>query len=258
MSNIKDSPPSGYVKIELEGNLIRTGSKIERIAGNGERILEGFDFAQTCPWVEQLRGDRRYSGAECNSVKKEKNVLDGSIALGNGLFLDGKAECDADGKYLVKTESEWEKHFASSGKRIPTVGEYIQTFKRLHEQKDPPALQGIIQDLLKSRLCAGKINYDKSNLPLGSDYVDELIKDPAWRRPLEDELFQYDVSKAVKVMQTISKKRLYILTPSASGRKAMPERAVWLLIDAGRFGLSCSDGPIYLSGRARGVRRESA
>ncbi len=258
MSDLKDCPPSGYVKIEQDGNLIRTGSKIERVAGNGERILEGFDFAQTCPWVSQLRGDRRYSGAGGNPVKTEQKVLDGSIALDDGLFLDGEAVRDAKGKYLINSQQGWEQYFAGTGKRLPTVCEYITIIKQLDERKDPAALQGLLQDLRKRTLCTGtKIDYGKSNLPQGDGYLDNLIKDSAWRTALQDFL-QHDVEETTNMLQKVSGKRPYIWTPDAAGRISTPERAVWFDIYAGRFLLSCSYCPIGISGRARGVRRESA
>src|SRR3989344_3052275 len=177
------------------------------------------------------------------------------IIVGN-LVLDGEAVCHSDGTY-TDSQQGWENFFLSIGKRIPTVKEYIITLKKLDERNDP-ALQGILQDLWESRLCAGKINYDKSNLPVGDGYLDVLVKDSAWRRGLEDEMFQYDAPETMDMLQRVSGKRPYIWTPDAAERKSYPERAVWLDVGSGRFYLYCYYIPVGISGRARGVREISA
>ncbi|MEK6900666.1 MAG: hypothetical protein AABX05_06070, partial [Nanoarchaeota archaeon] len=75
---------------------------------------------------------------------------------------------------------------------------------------------------------------------------------------LEKELFHRDVVEAVSILKQASGKEPYIWTPDESGRKSLPERAVWLGIDADRFDLDCLYYPISSNGRARGVRQESA
>ncbi|MDP3698573.1 MAG: hypothetical protein Q8R47_03220 [Nanoarchaeota archaeon] len=176
------------------------------------------------------------------------------IALDDPLVLDGEAERSADGKHLIKSQQGWEQHFADAGKRLPTVGEYVTALKQLDERKNT-ALPGILQDLRESALCTGtKIDYGHSNLPQGSGYLDELMKDSAWKNALQDEVLQYDAQEAVSVLQRASGKRPYLWTPDAGGRKSYPERAVWLGIYAGGFSLGCYDYPILSLGRARGVR----
>ena len=172
--------------------------------------------------------------------------------------LDGGAVRNPDGSYRTNSQQGWQWYFDIAEKRLPTVREYVAVLKQLHDQQSP-ALQGILQDLRESRLCTEiTINYDKSNIPLGMGYINNLIKDSAWRKALEDEIFQYDVKEANRVLQEISGKRPYIWTPSAEGRKSNPKRAVWLNIYADRFSLNCDDLPIGILGRARGVREISA
>ena len=179
-------------------------------------------------------------------------------ALNNCLILDREAVRNPDGSYRYDCQQGWEEYFVGIGKRLPTVQEYIKALKQLDERNDP-ALEGILQDLTESYLCTGlRIDYTKSNIPLGSNYVDNLINNPAWQKALEDELFHYDAREVVDVLQRASGKRPYISTPSAYERKSYPERAVWLDILADRFGLYCGYGPINSGGRARGVRAAGA
>lgn len=173
------------------------------------------------------------------------------IVVGN-LVLDGEVVRDPDGSYHIDSQQGWEKLFAYSGKSIPTVEEIVITFKYLNERKDR-ALRGILYDLKESALCSGKINYSKSNIPVGEGYIETLIKDSAWQKALEDEMFHCDAKEAVNVIEEISKKRLYLWAPSVKERISQPERAVWLLIDTCRFYLSCYDILTNNVGRARGV-----
>ena len=173
------------------------------------------------------------------------------ITVGN-LILDGEAEHDVSGNYLLKSQQSWEQYYAGSGKRIPTVGKYIITLKQLDKRNDP-ALQGILQDLREDWLCAGTIDYSSSNLPLEGGYLDVFVKDQAWRRALEEELFHYDAPETVDMLQRISGKRPYIWVPDAKGRKSYPNRAAWLGIDIDGFYLDCDGDPIDNGGRARGV-----
>ncbi len=178
------------------------------------------------------------------------------IVLDN-LVLDGEAERGADGSYLLKNQREWEEHFAGMGKRIPTVSEYVR-FIDYTRQNNRPAFNGIMRDLEETWLCAGKIDYSKSNLPVGNGPVDQLLEDPFWQIALEDELFHYNAQRTVALLQEATGKRPYILTPDASGRKSLPERAVWLYIGADWFLLNCYGDPIDGNGRARGVREVGA
>ena len=180
------------------------------------------------------------------------------IVLDNGLLLDGEAERGADGKYLIKSANGWERYFIERGKRTPTIGELVTGLRQSEQRQDYVALQGILQDLKESALCAGKMDYDKSNLPFGDGYLDELVKDSAWRRGLKDEIFHCDAPETISMLQRASGKRPYIWTPNASGRKSHPERAVWLYIITDRFYLDCLNNPIYGDGRARGVREVGA
>ncbi|MEK6863122.1 MAG: hypothetical protein AABW53_00280 [Nanoarchaeota archaeon] len=176
------------------------------------------------------------------------------IVLDRGLLLDGEAIRNPNGSYRIDSQQGWERYLALFGKRLPTVGEYVAAIKQLHEGNNPD-LAGILQDLQESALCTGtKIDYDKSNLPLGNGYLNVLVKDPAWKRALEEEIFQYDALKTIDTIQSASGKRSYIWTPDASGRKLHPERAVWLYCITDRFGLSCDYDPIGYNGRARRVR----
>ncbi|MEK6863106.1 MAG: hypothetical protein AABW53_00195 [Nanoarchaeota archaeon] len=180
------------------------------------------------------------------------------IVLDNGLLLDGEAVRNPNGSYRIDSQQGWERYLAPFGKRLPTVGEYIAAIKQLHEGNDS-YLAGILQNLQESALCIGtKINYDKSNLPLGNGYLDDLVKDPACKRALEEEIFQYDALETIDIIQCASGKRPYIWTPSAKSRKKRPERAVWLYGGTDWFYLLCYNRPISLIGRARGVRVEGA
>ncbi len=179
------------------------------------------------------------------------------ISLGNGLFLDGEAERGADGEYLVKSANGWKNHYAGTDKRIPTVAECISALRQTDERNDC-SLQGILQDLRENSLCAGSFDCSNSNLPVGDGYLDRLVKDPAWRRALEDEVFEYDAPETIDMLQRVSGKRPYISTPSASRRKSHPERAVWLYIGTDGFDLNCYLNPFDDSGRARGVRGSEA
>ncbi len=170
------------------------------------------------------------------------------------LILDSEAVHGADGKYLVKSQQGWEQYFAGTGKRLPTLNEYLVAIKQLDERNDSVALGSIMQDLRESALCTGtKINYRISNLPVGDGYLDVLVKDSAWQTALQD-LLQHDVEEATNILQKVSGKRPYLWTPDASGRESRPERAVWLSIDADRFYLYCNLNPISYDGRVRGVR----
>lgn len=176
------------------------------------------------------------------------------IVLDHGLLLDGEAIRDPNGSYRVDSKQGWERYLAPFGKRLPTVGEYVAAIKQLHEENDPH-LTGILQDLLEYALCTStKIDYDKSNLPIGDGYLDVLVKNPAWKRALEEETFQYDALETISTIQSASGKRPFIWTPSAESRKAFPERAVWLSSGTDRFSLDCYSSPIYSYDRARGVR----
>ncbi|HLD78994.1 MAG TPA: hypothetical protein VJA18_00365 [Candidatus Nanoarchaeia archaeon] len=179
------------------------------------------------------------------------------IVLDN-FWLDGEAERGADGEYLAKSHLGWEEHFAGLGKRLPTVQEYIVTLKHLSE-RDDSFLPGILQDLRESALCTGPLlNYRNSNIPLGDGYLDQLVKDSAWKNALQDEVLQYNVPEAADILLRVSGKRPYILTPSAQGREYHPEMAVWLYIDTDRFYLLCDNNPFNLIGLARGVREVGA
>ncbi len=178
------------------------------------------------------------------------------ILIGSNLVLDGEAERGTDGKYLVLSQQKWEQHFAGMERRVPAVWEYVAVLKQLDERNDP-ALAGILQDLNQNFLCAGKIDYRNSNFPVGSGYIDQLVADTLWRRALENELFHYDARETAKLLHEVSGKRPYILTPDAEGRKSAPERAAWLDIGIGRFSLDCSSSTIYILGRSRWVREVS-
>ncbi len=183
---------------------------------------------------------------KCN-IMKEQLVLDAFV-------LDGEAERDPNGSYRLDSQPGWEAYFASTGKRLPTICEYITIIKQLDERQNP-ALHSLLQDLREYFLCTGtKIDYGKSNLPQGEGYLDDLIKDSAWRKPLEDEVLQYNPKEAAGIIQRASGKRPYIWTPDAARRISTPGRVVWLLINTDRFILNCGINPIYDSGRARGAR----
>lgn len=175
------------------------------------------------------------------------------IPIYSDLVLDGEAVRNLDGNYRIDSLQGWEEHLAGTGKRLPTVGEYIITFKHLDEI-NYPALQGILQDLRESSLCAGKIDYIKSNIPAVSGYLDELMNDSACKNALEDEVFHDDAQEAVSFLYAVSGKRPYLWTPDAAGRKSHPKRAVWVYISTDRFGLYCNINPINNIGRARGMR----
>ncbi len=184
------------------------------------------------------------------SVKPEDSCSSGD------LDLDDEAVRGADGEYLIKSQQDWKQYFAGSGKRLPTLVEYITIIKE-SEQTNRSQLESIMQDLRESSLCAGTIDYRTSNLPVGNGYLDVLVKDSAWQTALQD-LLQHDVKETTNILERTSRgKYPYIWTPDASGRKSHPERAVWLNIYTGRFLLNC-DNPISYGGRVRGVRVESA
>ncbi|MEK6809365.1 MAG: hypothetical protein AABY40_01705 [Nanoarchaeota archaeon] len=179
------------------------------------------------------------------------------ILIGSNLVLDGEAVRNPDGNYRLDSLRGWEEHFAGTGKRIPTVGEYVAVFKQLYEQNNP-ALDGILQDLNESGLCAGKIDYRSSNLPIGSGFVDELIIDYCWQKALEDELFLCNAFDAVNVLWEASGKRPYILTPDAEERKSALEKAAWFCIYPSGFNLDCDNDHFSIIDRARGVYEVSA
>ena len=180
------------------------------------------------------------------------------IVLDNGLLLDGEAGRGVDGKYLFNSMNGWKEHYAGTEKRLPTVAELISCLWQSEQKKDSVALQGMLRDMKEDWLCAGKINYNNSNLPVGNGYLVDLVRDHTWKKALEDELFQYDAPETIDMLQRVSGKRPYIWTPDATGRKSNPERAVWLSINTDRFNLYCYDNPIYDLGRARGVREGGA
>ncbi|MEK6863124.1 MAG: hypothetical protein AABW53_00290 [Nanoarchaeota archaeon] len=181
------------------------------------------------------------------------------ILLDNGLLLDGKVIRIPRGGYRISTQQGWEMHLAPLGKRLPTVGEYVAAIKKLHEGNDIDLARMLPQDLLEFALCTGtKIDYDKSNLPLGNGYLDFLVKDPAWKRALEDEIFKCDALETIDTIRCASGKRPYIWTSSAKSRKATPETAVGLHSLVDKFDLDCYDSPFSNFGRARGVREVGA
>ncbi|MBU0470713.1 MAG: hypothetical protein KKA62_02060 [Nanoarchaeota archaeon] len=53
--------PTGYVRIEREGDLVRVGSRIERVTRSGETVLQSLDTEDMCSWIRKHRGTIRYS-----------------------------------------------------------------------------------------------------------------------------------------------------------------------------------------------------
>src|SRR3989338_9456876 len=95
----------------------------------------------------------------------------------DSFVLDGEAVRNLAGTYHIDSLRGWKKHFADTAKRLPTVREYIIAFKQSMKKGNEPALQGLLQDLRESGLCAGKINYSNSNIPVEKGYLDTLLKD---------------------------------------------------------------------------------
>ena len=182
------------------------------------------------------------------------------------LELDREAVRRGDGRYLTKSQEEWETYFAGSGKKLPTAAEWYAIMDQMHTTKHP-ALKGIILDLTENWLCTStRINYAKNiirhpdfgdittGIPSGDHWLDEVVKKKVWKDGLEMMLLAKDAHEAVKTLHAISGKRPYIWTPDAAGRKSNPERAVWLNIGTDWFILNCYIDPIGNDGRARGVR----
>ena len=126
------------------------------------------------------------------------------------LVLSGEAERGADGSYLRKSQQGWEEHYAGSGKRLPTVGEYVRFIDYTH-QNNHPAFNGIMRDLEENWLCAGKIDYSKSNIPPGDGYVEELIRDHAWRKAPQASAEKNELSAAVPYSNILSPERDAVL-----------------------------------------------
>ena len=198
--------------------------------------------------------------------------MDGKPRAKYTAYLDGEAVRKADGSYLAESQKGFEKYFASTkdGRGLPSLMEWYAIFERLHDTKNP-ALSGIIADLKESWLCTGtKIDYKNNvltqpgyrfiecTIPEGSHWLDEVVKNRDWRNALQALFGPKEVEKVPDVLQAISGKRPYIWTPDTAGRKSHHERALWLLILAGGFGLCCNGFPVGGGGRARGVRLESA
>ncbi len=198
--------------------------------------------------------------------------MDGKPLVKYTAYLDSEAVRKADGDYLIKSQHEFKKYFASTkdGRRLPSTRELYAMAERLQDSKNP-AFPGLVSDMKKSWLGSGtKTGYKKNTIthpdydpikctiPIGNHWLDEVIKDAEWRKVLQALFGPKDVERVPEVLQTISGKRPYIWTPDVSGRESTPERAVWLDIGTDRFYLSCYFNPIYGYGRARGVRVEIA
>lgn len=253
---------------------------------------DGSDFTEEAPAVRRPRA-RRVDTADVDPApraatgtktkraapKAEPIVLenlisynlDGKPAATYTAYLDGEAVRGADGEYLIKSQREFEKYFAS-GKdgRLPTAMEWYAMIERLHDTKNP-ALEGIVRDMKESWLCTGTgIDYAANTIvhpghgtiacpiPAGDHWLDEIIGDKKWKKVFQALFGPKDVERLPEVFQAVSGKRTYIWTPSAESRKSYPERAVWVIIDSDRFDLICNLIPIIILGRSRRVRVESA
>lgn len=204
--------------------------------------------------------------------------LKGKAALAyKRLELDGEAVRGRDGKYLIKTQQEWndyyEHAYTTERKELPSLPLLYAMIERMHDEKHP-ALASVVQDMRENWLCAGTvINYQKDiathkwidskynvtcKIPLGNHWLDEAIKTKDWKQALQALFMPKDVERVPKVLHAVSGKRPYIWTPDTEGRKSNPERAVWLDIGTDWFYLGCTNYPISNFGRARGVRGESA
>ncbi|MEK6863379.1 MAG: hypothetical protein AABW53_01650 [Nanoarchaeota archaeon] len=194
------------------------------------------------------------------------------IVLGN-LALDGEAVRDANGNYLIKSQSEWMSYLAGSGKRLPTLPEYFAFIHHL-QKENHPASAGLLQDLVKGGLCTGtQFCYYRKNaithfgdetlvipctIPKGSGYLDELVGDNNdWRKVVQIAFGHNKADEVMEVLQRLCGERPYIWTSSAESRKESPEGAVWLGILTDSFLLYCGSSPIIILGRARRVRKKT-
>ena len=75
-------------------------------------------------------------------------------------------------------------------------------------------------------LCAlsTKIDYDQSNLPIGDGYLDVLVKNPAWKRALEEEIFQYRCVRNNQYDSERKWKTTFHLDTISGKQKSIPER----------------------------------
>lgn len=266
----------------------------DRFEEEDDAFEEDFDKARVgfddTPSIKKPKARRVDADAEASTVgrvkTKERAVpraepikltnlisygMDGKPIKYNA-YLDSEAVRKADGKYLIESQVGFEKYFASGkdGRRLPSLREWYAMTVLLGDTKRTE-FDGLIRDMKDSWLCTGtKIDY-KNNLvihpgydpiectfPAGDHWLDEVIDDKKWRRVLRALFGPRDVELVPEVLEKISGKRPYLWTPDVSGRKSLPERAVWLYINAGGFYLSCSSNPIDSLGRARGVRVVSA
>jgi len=183
------------------------------------------------------------------------------IPVRNNLVLDGEAVYDPNGNYRIENQQNWEKDLTKMGKRLPTVGEYIITFNQLMNEQNIPALNKILEEIYFNMLCAGKINFSKSNFPevdnrheLPTNYLDNLVKDPTWRKSLEEELFHYDAQQALDIMQRASGRKPYLWLPNIRERRERPKKAIWLSFNEDRFNIVCVSGLTGIQyGAARGI-----
>ena len=168
--------------------------------------------------------------------------------------------------YFIASQSYWEEHFSCSGsmgKRLPTVEEYISIMGRLHKLKsgsssargetDMPSaeLYRLLRDFKSIKLCAGKLDYSKSNLlDRESGYVKNLIKDTNYRRALEDEVLKHDAKESANIVEKASGKKLFLIPPYSIDA----ERAIWLDIDEDRFRIGCGISIYHEYGGARGIK----
>ncbi len=278
---------SGGMKADVRKAAPRARREEESFTDDFEESI-GRDFGFT-PEVKRPRARRvdadaaptRKEAAKGRTASKIEPIvltdlisygMDGKPAAKYTAYLDGEAVCKADGSYLIETQRGFEKYFASKkdGRRLPDARELYAVIERLHDTKNP-ALGGIVSDMESSWLCTGTgIDYKKNIIvhpgfgstecifPAGSHWLDEVVDDNNWKKVLQAVFGPKDVERVPEILQAVSRKRPYIWTPDASGRKSLPERAVWLNISTDRFDLCCDFNPIIGDGRVRGVRVESA
>jgi hypothetical protein len=172
------------------------------------------------------------------------------------IVIDGSCPKKANGSYITKTQDEWVVYAREKGKRILSAPLLVAAIEKMSETKHP-GLPGLVKDIQKSWYCtSSRIDYSKNriiqgygfpeafaqefNLPIGDTYLDEIVRERAWRPALQSLFMSKDLEKSIATLNNVFKVRPYVWSPSADGRTSNPLRAVFVYAYPTSLGLYCN------------------
>jgi hypothetical protein len=173
------------------------------------------------------------------------------------IVIDGSCPKKTDGSYITKTQDDWAVYAKEKGKRILPFPLLVAAVEKMSETKHP-GLPDLVKDIQKSWYCtSSRIDYSEEkmihgygfpesfaqefNLPIGDTYLDEIVRERAWRSALQSLFMSRDLEKSIATLKNIFKVRPYIWSPSADNRKSNPLRAVFVNASPTSLLLFCSN-----------------